>query len=191
MINGCEAPYSPRQLSPKHPRLPAVAGKIWLSGHSLPAASLPAARELPGCQQSGQLPAGRGCQTWGWRSVQPLKEGLCRSLCATTVHTHTPHTQVHTGTRAQRTAPTGTHVHVHPPTHAYRHRHTRECTRAHRDTHAQSCTHRHTRAHRCDLSAPLGFRVKGSSVLGQLLPFWPVFKGPQKETSALHPAPCF
>lgn len=35
-----------------------------------------------------------------------------------------------------------------------------------------------------DPSAPLGSRVKGSSVLGQLLPFWPVFKGKRR------PAPC-
>ena len=142
MINGCKAPCSPPQASP-HTPAPGLSGVFpQLSPCGIPVK---------------QFQAGRGCQPWGWRSIQPL--------CMYTHQTHAG-TRAHRCTRAHAHTHMGTHAHVcsctphtHMGTHVLMHTHhtrARGCTRArahsHMGTHAHVCsctltTHGHAGAH--------------------------------------------
>ena len=127
VINGCDAPCSPPQASP-HTPAPGLSGVFpQLSPCGIPVK---------------QFQAGRGCQPWGWRFIQPL--------CMYTHQTHAG-THVHTGAHVLTHTHTRAHTHVCSCTLTTR---AHGCTRAHAHSphtgtwvHTSSRTHTH--GHTC------------------------------------------
>ena len=124
----------------------------------------------------------------------------------THMHAYTP-THMHTCTHTHVESCTHRHTHAqHPQTHVHTgadlHPQALTCIRTHSDSCTCACIHTcrqlhpqahiHTHKHTGVISgASFGSRIKVNSMLCKLLSFGPGFKGPRKEASTLHSAPCF